>query len=418
MKKEITTALSPNLESDDVALAQSLLRSPKTWRVGTGPEELQTILSERLSIPNKHVYTFESARTALYGILSCLDLRPTDEVLLQAFTCVAVPAPVLWIGARPVYVDTRESDFTMCVDDLKRKITPASRVLIIQHTFGIPARMEELLHVAKEHGLFVIEDCAHTFASTYKRALLGTLGDAAIMSFGRDKALSSVFGGVATTTRPEIATRLRAFHGSCPMPSRSWVAQQLIHPLLTFPMCEQRNRMIVAKSVFALAKRAGVLSKSVYPIERSGGRPPFAFRKLPNALAQLALHQLEKLDRLTEHRKKLSSLYERELDLRRVILPKPPQESTTSFVRYPIRVRNAPTILDAAKTNRIHLGDWYTSPIAPEGVEMDRLLYTRGSCPVAERLSGETINLPTSIHIRTEDALRIVACIHEHADQL
>ena len=76
----------------------------------------------------------------------------------------------------------------------RKKITPKTKAIIVQHTFGIPANMNQLVVFAKKHGLYLIEDCAHSLGATYQGKKVGSFGDAAFFSFGRDKVVSSVWG--------------------------------------------------------------------------------------------------------------------------------------------------------------------------------------------------------------------------------
>src|SRR5437899_576254 len=91
---------------------------------------------------------------------------------------------------------------------LKFFFTPLS---IVQHTFGIPTDMEKILALAKKHKLFIVEDCAHTIGGELKNKKLGTFGDASFFSLGRDKAFSSVFGGMAITNSKKTGERLMTF---------------------------------------------------------------------------------------------------------------------------------------------------------------------------------------------------------------
>src|SRR3989338_1413783 len=114
----------------------------------------------------------------------------------------------------------------MSPTDIKKKISSRSKVLIIQHTFGTSAKLTELLAIAKQHQLYVIEDCAHALGARYQQQLVGTFGDAAIFSFGRDKVISSVYGGALLTKQPFTLPSL-------PSPSLFWIKQQLVHPFIT-----------------------------------------------------------------------------------------------------------------------------------------------------------------------------------------
>jgi len=210
MTKSIFTALSPNTEVDDVLLAFKLLFSPWAWKKGDSSLCLEKIFSEWIGV--NHCFTFESGRTGLYAILKSLNLSSDDEVLLQAYTCVAVVEPILWNNVKPVFVDIDSESLNTSGIDLEKKITSKSKVLIIQHTFGNPADLDELLKIAKKYNLFVIEDCAHAMGAEHKGKKVGTYGDASFFSFGRDKVISSVFGGIVMTNNETIAASLRNIH--------------------------------------------------------------------------------------------------------------------------------------------------------------------------------------------------------------
>lgn len=219
--KSIFTALAPNVESDDAVLALKLLFAPWKWKRGSATAELADTLKKRLDVP--FVELFETGRTGLEATIRCLGLGRDDEVLLQAFTCVAVPNAVIWGGAKPVYVDCTSEDYTMSVDDLVSKITPRSKAIIVQHTFGTIANIDGILKIAREHHLIVIEDCAHGLQSLQ--------GDVSFFSFGRDKSLSSVFGGAVATRDQVLAQKLTTLRGALPQANYFWIKRQLFYPV-------------------------------------------------------------------------------------------------------------------------------------------------------------------------------------------
>src|SRR6266852_1648406 len=106
-------------------------------------------------------YYFYRGRTALSVLLRALGVQAGDEVIVQAYTCLAVILPIMSLGAIPVYVDIMRGTYTVDPAAITARITRRTRVLIIQHTFGIPADLAPLLEIAKEHRLSVIEDCCH-----------------------------------------------------------------------------------------------------------------------------------------------------------------------------------------------------------------------------------------------------------------
>src|SRR3989338_4548416 len=246
----ITTGLSPNVERDDIRLALTTLLQPWLWRYGRAQAELHCALQQYFK--TEYIYPVNSGRTALLLLLQSLHLQSDDEVLLQAFTCNAVANPIVWSGAKPVYVDIDPDSYNMSPTDLTKKISNRSKVLIIQHTFGTSAKLTELLAIAKQRQLYVIEDCAHALGARYRQQLVGTFGDAAIFSFGRDKVISSVYGGALLTKQPFTLPAL-------PSPSLFWTKQQLLHPLVT-----------QVRLLLPLAQKLKVISLAVTAGERQG----------------------------------------------------------------------------------------------------------------------------------------------------
>lgn len=405
MSKYIFTSLSPNLEQDDVRLAKKVFFQPFKWKKGDTIPELEKTFAHYIGSGN--ATSFESGRTSLYTILKALNIKTGDKVLLQAYTCVAVPEPVLWVGARPIYVDCEEERLTMSPEDLEKKITKKSKAVIIQHTFGNPAKLKQLLAIAKKHNLFVIEDCAHALGTTYAGKKVGTFGDAAFFSFGRDKVISSVFGGMVITKDQELSKKIKAFQESYPFPGLIWIKRQLLHPLIT--AVAKKNYASSGKIILKLNSLIRLTSKAVYPQERKGKKPPFIGHKLPNALAILALHQLEKIDRFNDHRKKIANVYETELKKYKQIT-RQKEIPGSIYLRYTIRVKNRDEVIEAARKKNIFLGDWYTSPVAPGGVSYPDIGY-KAQCRLAEKNSQLSLNLPTDINTTEEDAKRIASLV-------
>jgi dTDP-4-amino-4,6-dideoxygalactose transaminase len=356
------------------------------------------------------VFTVDSGRTALFTILKAAGIGQGDEVAIQAYTCVAVPEPILWVGARPVYIDCAD-DLTMSVDDLRKKITLNTKAVVIQHTFGQLAQVAELVAFAREKNLLVIEDCAHALGSEIFGQAVGTFGDAAFFSFGRDKSISSVFGGaIAVPANSPLASKISEIVDSYPQPSRIWVAQQLMHPLVLAIAKATYNFFSLGKILLEIAKRLGVISKAVQSIELSGGKPTFAFHQFSPALAVLAEQQLKKLDRFTVQRRAIAARYENALKNGADFVA-PKIVPGHSYLRYTIFATSTDAVKNyvrKAKAAGIQLGDWYTTPIAPQGVHYEKIGYTSGSCPNAERLAQVTFNLPTHIGITRDMIEEIV----------
>ncbi|MFA5750661.1 MAG: aminotransferase class I/II-fold pyridoxal phosphate-dependent enzyme [Candidatus Shapirobacteria bacterium] len=408
MARLIFTGLSPNAERDDLSLAASLLLSPWKWIHGEGAERLERMISTRLN--RAEAIAFTSGRGALASILEALHLPPGSGILLQAYSCVVDPNAIHWAGYVPVFVDIEEDSLNMDPDDLERKWNPTCRAVIIQHTMGRPANMDRLMEIAQRRHLVVIEDCAHALGATYHRKEVGSFGDAAFFSFGRDKIISSVFGGCAVTRDIELAKRIRAIRTREGAPRRAWTLQQLFHPLFLLAV-KATYRIGLGPILFVLGKKTRLISYSVHPAERTGQRPRAMSRILPNALALLAIHQLEKLDHLNAHRRSIAAHYANALEgVTGVALPAQEPDTLPVFLRYTLRTEHAVEMMHCARKANVRLGDWYRTVIAPVGTERIAT-YERGSCPTAERVALQTVNLPTEINVAPADVTRIARII-------
>lgn len=400
----ISASLSPNTQSDDVCEALRVLFSPWTWVTGTSEESVRRWFSNEFHTDT--ICTYNSGRTALYSLLYAYNIGKGDEVIVQAFTCVAVPNSVLWAGATPVYADIDDS-YNVDPTDIEKKITPKTRAIVLQHTFGIPAQIEKVIAIAKKYKLLIIEDCAHALGSVYKGKRLGSFGNAAFFSFGRDKAVSSVWGGVALIHNPTASQqkKLYEFQKKAPMPRMGWVVQQLLHPI-SFALILPLYRFGIGKVILVGLQKCALLSYPVYPEEKHGVRPSDFPAKYPNALAQLLVKQLGKLDTFASIRMDVARRYKKELptSLFRTI---PDRITGAAYLRYPILVNDPTSMIQRAKARGILLGNWYRNIIDPLGVRYHRVQYVLGSCPKAEHVSAHIINVPTLL--RKRDVERVIA---------
>src|SRR3989344_931875 len=127
--RPISISLSPNTEKDDIQLVLRVLFHPWRWKNGEEIVSFERDFQKYLGV--QHAISFNSGRSAFLAILKSLDLEEGDEILLQAFTCNAVPNPILWAhstssgqaGLKPVYVDCDEETFNLDLEDLQKKIT-------------------------------------------------------------------------------------------------------------------------------------------------------------------------------------------------------------------------------------------------------------------------------------------------------
>lgn len=151
---------------------------------------------------------------AMYGV----DVGPGDEVIIPAHTFVATAAAVIAAGGVPVLAEV-DASLNLDPDDFEAKITPYTKAVIPVHMRGVPARMDEILAVARKHDLIVVEDVAQSNGGTYKGKPLGVLGEVGCFSFQQYKIITSGEGGLVVTDNELYYDRARMHHDAA---ARFW----------------------------------------------------------------------------------------------------------------------------------------------------------------------------------------------------
>jgi dTDP-4-amino-4,6-dideoxygalactose transaminase len=164
----------------------------------------------------KYSSATSSCTTALHIAVAALGLQPGDEVIVPAFTWVATPNVVEYMGAKPVFCDVDLATFNLDVAQLEALVTPRTVGVLPVHLFGLCADMDAVNEVARRHGLWVVEDAACAFGGWYKGRHAGTLGDAGCFSFHPRKSITTGEGGMITTGREDLDRLSRSLrdHGA------------------------------------------------------------------------------------------------------------------------------------------------------------------------------------------------------------
>lgn len=158
----------------------------------------------------KHATAVSNGTVALHLALVTLGIGQGDEVIVPSFTYIASVSTISITGAVPVFVDSIEDTWQIDPKDVKRKITPKTKAIMAVHLYGHPCEMDELVKIAKDHNLFLIEDCAEAFGSTYKDKHVGTFGDLSTFSFYGNKTITTGEGGMVVTNDETLYDR--AYH--------------------------------------------------------------------------------------------------------------------------------------------------------------------------------------------------------------
>jgi dTDP-4-amino-4,6-dideoxygalactose transaminase len=236
----------------------------------------------------RYAVAVNSGTSALLVALNGLGIGPGDEVIVPGYTFVASMAAVVYARAIPILA---EIDNTLNLDpiDVRRRITPRTRAILVVHMLGNPARMDEIKALADEFGLLVIEDCAQAFGASYKGRWLGSIGHAGAYSFNIFKTITAGDGGMLVTDDLEDYRRFYAMHDQGHSPMR--VGVEVGHrPFigLDFRMTELSAAVLLAQ----LGKLDGMLEKLRSSKQRFKqaitGIPGLKFRELPDPQGELA----------------------------------------------------------------------------------------------------------------------------------
>jgi dTDP-4-amino-4,6-dideoxygalactose transaminase len=350
-----------------------------------------------------YAFSFASGRMALYTLLKALGVGPGDEVIVPAFTCVVVPNAILYCGAKPVFVDIEPDTFNIAPTLLEEKITPRTKVIIAQHTFGLVSDVSAATAIAARHGIVVLEDCAHALGATLDGRPAGSLTTAAFFSTDHTKLISTGAGGMVTTNDAGVASRVGEIYRNCPFLPIGRV-RRLLGALageivLLHPKTCQAGRYLQAV-LGSLGLRQGFFSDELLTTRPHAYPYP---ARLSNAQAAIGIRQLATLADNVSWRRNLASLFDEELGLSVSRVGREARRHV--FLRYSFLVadrhaweRHFDAVLD--------MNPWYTSVVHGRSDEsLHEVGYQRGACPIAEDVAAHCVNLPTHLRVREPEIL-------------
>lgn len=179
-----------------------------SWISGKGKfiDEFETAFAKY--IDTKHATTVCNGTVALHLALEALGIGEGDEVIVPTLTYIASVNAITYTGAKAVFVDSLEDTWQMDFKDVEKKITTSTKAIMCVHLYGHPCDMKNLVKVAKNNSLFLIEDCAEAIGSIYEGKHVGTFGDVATFSFYGNKTITTGEGGMVVTNDETMHERL------------------------------------------------------------------------------------------------------------------------------------------------------------------------------------------------------------------
>lgn len=377
------------------------LQMVHVWLFGERYDDLDIIAAYEQEFAKrcdaKHGISFGAGRMALYAILDALGIGEGDEVIIPAFTCEVVPNAILYRKARPVYVDIEPRHFNIDVAKVETAITPRTKALYAQHTFGLPCNVEFLREVGRRHGLPVIEDAAHALGAEYRGKRVGSLTEVAFFSTDHSKVINTHLGGIAVTNDDGIAARLRKVQTEAPFLDGK-KTRRLIRSFLLEYLYFSPNALWIGRSIHALLTRLGLLFFFLDELKTTKSTEyPYPCR-LSAAQAKLGLLQLTTLDWNLAHRRKIVEQLEKKIAWNGMDLN---DINKQTWLRYSFLVRDREKF-EVVFDKHFDLGVWFTSVLSGRTEKLDAVGYQSGSCPVAEYVAQHIVNFPTHMRIPLE----------------
>ncbi len=175
-------------------------------------------------VGSKHALAVSSGTTALLTALWTLGIGPGDEVIVPGYTFIASITSIIFSRAIPVLAEIDET-LTLDPDDVRKKITPRTKAIMLVHMLGNPGHLDEFTEIARENDIQLIEDCAQALGATYKGKYVGTFGKMGSFSLNVYKTITAGDGGMVVTDDDDLYKRSFAIHDQGHLPLRQGVEQ-------------------------------------------------------------------------------------------------------------------------------------------------------------------------------------------------
>ena len=292
-------AYEPWISGDDKKIINKTL-SQSMLTLGPQLEKFEASLCKYSK--SKYAVAVSNCTAALHLSLMALGIGKDDEVIIPDLTFVADANAVLACNAKPVVADINKENFFLSISNVKKNITKKTKAIIPVHIYGQVCNIEEILDLARDYNLKVIEDCAHAVGTFHKSKHVGTLGNTGCFSFYPTKNIITAEGGLITTNSKKIAEKVRQLrsHG--------------------------------------MTKSLKSRYSSEYPWVFDIVEPGYNYR-LDEIRSALGITQLKRIKKINDLRKKASLYYHKNLqNIPGIILPDMVNDNTHSYHLYTIRV--------------------------------------------------------------------------------
>ena len=409
----IFTHLAPNISFRDMFLLSSFFVCPwkwNKWQKGSAQQKVTQWFSQYLD--TEHVYLLDSGRSALLVGLQALEINTGDEVIVPGYTCIVVLNAVRAVGATPVLVDI---DHTGNINTalIANAITPKTKAIMAQHTFGLPCDIKALQMICKEQNIYLIEDCAHALGAHVAEQPVGTFGDMSFFSFGSDKIVSTVRGGALVIYTIKVARKADTLVAELNLFPKKQLWQHIRYMSAFF-----KSKKIYrggGKGFLYLFSKLGWTAKIIEPIEKEGKMADWTPCQYPNMFAAILLPQLKQLYTLKMKRRILAEYYRLHLS-KEVLFDTYAEDTERTYLHFPINISDVKTFQSYMKKKYIQIGtDWNGVPIVPRtAMKKD---WQVANIPQAIELSSKIVQLPIHQNMTVRKVKKVVQAVNMYVEK-
>lgn len=354
---------------DQINAAAAEALNSMHWLLGPQTEKFEEEFAQLIGV--KHCITCSSGASAIQIALKAAGIGEGDEVITTPFTFIATTSSVSLTGAKFVFADIDPVTYNIDVADVERKITKKTKAILPVHLYGYPANMAAIMHLANEHGLKVIEDCAQAHLAMADGVMVGGIGDAGCFSFYPSKNLGACGdAGCITTNDDEIANRCRSL------------------------------------------RHSGRALGKAYEYDLEGST-----LRMDEIQAAILRVKLPHLEEWTEKRRKAASWYAEGLAGVPVTLPPtPPAGYAQSYYVYTIRCERRDELQAYLKEKGIGSAVYYPVPLYKQPA-YKHLGFKTEDYPQAEKAAKEVLSIPMFPEITEEQVARVCDAIREFYEE-
>ena len=343
--------------------------------------------------------TFASGRMGFYFLMKSLNIKKGDEVIISAGTCSVMINSILRCGAKPIYSDISLINFGSNFFSIKKSITKKTKLVVAQHTGGIPCEIDKISKLCKNKSILLLEDCALSFGSTYKGLKLGSFGDFALYSMDHCKPINSMVGGIILFNKKKFYTHFLKDYKNLPELNQLKQLKLYRRAKLEFLF----STPILYPKLLFLNPFLNLLSYFRDPFLSDDYTNKFFDNyeypcKLPSSFSYIGILYLKKWQIIKRDRKMILSLILKEFHFRNLshLIPKIYFNKNIDIV--PLRfiyidklfkkkVKNFSRFLDTSAI-------WFKKPIESCTVPLIKLGYKKNQCKNIEKFSNHFVNLP------------------------